>query len=721
MSPILVVGILFLLSSANPGKYSLEIPFFRQKPKIDGNLEDIWQNAVKIDSLVESSPEAGRIPPVKTEILLGYDSDALYVAFICYDDMSKIRVHNAKKDACFGDDIVGLSIDCFGNREMAFTFETNPLGCQIDGKSWQAIWEQRSDFEWESKGKLYADHWVVEIKIPFSTLTFPRKENQIWRAQFFRVRPRKEVEAYYWFPMEQDFSHQLDHMGEIKFSLKKNHPLFSIIYPYFLISKTDLEDSTSWDHRMGMTADLGLSNNSHILLTVFPDHKEIESDYPVISINRKTAVGYPEKRPFFKKADEIFRFPFYAFYSRSINDPYFAGKFFLKGERMDIGGISAYNRNSIWIVPVGEYSSMIGGKLNSLVNMFTIGWKAKESSQIRAILSQRLTQGNVENGYQLVGGITGGLRISKELDIYGSVLASHTKEVIDTSLSFYSYIPDSFSGRFSSAFDGETFSGYAYRGGITFANSHFYADIFSEDVSPTFRDQNGYIATNNRRSYYLNSYIPFFLHSSWAKEIKLGVKSSLNNTYRNKFLYNSISPYISLSLPFQTNIRFGYDKDKELFQKREFKKHLLSTTIESSPHSWVSLNGGLYFGDEINYYGNPPELAKFISTSGGITFSPLRAFLLNVSYNRERLDNIYDIYTLWIKTELSYKSTFFRGIGYYDEQQELYYLVPLFSYKLNQHGYVYIGGSLILPRKAKKLEYYQIYMKISLAINAIRG
>ena len=717
MNILSFAGILFLLSNLYPGKYSLEIPFYTHAPEIDGILENIWQNALKIEDLVESQPEVGKVPPVKTEILLGYDLEALYIAFICYDDMSKVRVHNAKKDACFGDDIVGLYIDCFRNREMAYVFETNPLGCQIDGKSGQEIWEQHSDFEWQSKGKSYADHWVVEIKIPFSTLTFPKEKNQIWRVQFFRVRPRKDLELYYWFPMGNDFSHTLDHMGEIKFSLEKGHLLSPFIYPYFLISRTNLEDSTYWNHRMGMTIDLGLSNNSHILLTAVPDHKEIETDYPIISINRKTAVGYPEKRPFFKKADEIFDFPFYAFYSRSINDPYVAVKFFSKGERMDMGGISAYNRNSSWIVPVGEYSSMIIGDLNSLINIFTIGWKVREGAHVKSIVCQRLTQGNVENGDQLVGGVDGNLRISKELEIYGAILGSHTKEVIDTSLMFYSYLPDSFDNRFSTFFDGENFFGLAYRGGLTFSNPHFYADIYSEHVSPTFRDQNGYIAVNNRRSYSLNSYTRFYFHRLGIKEMKLGIYGSLNNTYRNKFLYSSISPYISFSLPFQINLQLSYDKEKEMFQERVFEKHLLSTTIETSPHSWVSLNSRFSLGKGINYYGNPPDLADFSSVSAGITFSPLKTFLLNVSYNRERMANVYDLYTLWLNTQISFRSIFFRWIGYYDEQQKMYYFFPLFSFEYKHYGHIYIGGSLTLPKDAKGFEYCQIYLKTSFTIN----
>ncbi len=706
MTNFLVIA-LFLI----PGKYSVEIPYLSHPPKIDGNLESAWKDALELSKLLDA--RTGKTAPVKTRILLGYSSDALYIAFVCYDDMSKVRVHSSKRDACFGDDMVGLYIDSYKNREMAYQFQCNPLGCQIDGKTGQEIWEQHSDFEWESKGKMYSDHWVVEMKIPFSTLTFPAGENQVWRIQFFRVRPRKSLEFYTWFPLDNDFSHMLDHMGEIRFLLRKGHFISTIIYPYFLISRTYLADSTYWEDRFGITADLGLSNNSHFLITIVPDHREIETDYPVISVNRRTAVGYPEKRPFFQRADEIFKFPLYAFYSRSINDPYFAAKFFSKGRKLDVGFISAYNRNSTWIVPVGEYSSLVGSDLNSLINIFTLGWKFSKGSYIGSFVSHRMTMSKSGNGNQMTGGVRWDLRFFRGLEAYGAFLGSYTEEVVDSSLYFYSGLPDSFDNKYSTIFDGEKYSGIAYQGGLTISTPHFYADIYTRHISPTFRDQNGYIAVNNHRSYNLNSYLPFYPQNSGIQEMKLGLEASLDRTFDNKFIGNSVSPYVSLILPFQTQLKLSYEWEKEFYRVKNFAKNQFLASMETSPHSWISFNGQLNFGDEIYYYGNPPDLEDFKSAAAGITLTPLKSFLVNISYHREILSGVYDLYTLWLKTQVSYRSFYFRWIGFYNDQQEMYYFFPLISIEHRHFVRIYLGGAFMKPASSKKLLYYQLYLKTS--------
>ena len=49
------------------------------------------------------------IPPSqRTEVLLGYDSKFLYIAFKAYDEAGKVRATVAKRDAVFDDDNVRI-------------------------------------------------------------------------------------------------------------------------------------------------------------------------------------------------------------------------------------------------------------------------------------------------------------------------------------------------------------------------------------------------------------------------------------------------------------------------------------------------------------------------------------------------------------------------------------------------------------------------------------
>uniref|UniRef100_A0A7C4Y5W7 Carbohydrate-binding domain-containing protein n=1 Tax=candidate division WOR-3 bacterium TaxID=2052148 RepID=A0A7C4Y5W7_UNCW3 len=713
--------IFFLFLGFSDVSYSLEIPFFQSSPIIDGEIENVWENATRIDKLIEVLPKEGEIPPVKTEILLGYDLNAIYIAFICFDDISSIIAHNVKKDACFSDDRVAIDIDTYRKREFAYTFQVNPLGSQIDGKSYQSISEQNSDFIWEAKGKIYDDRWVVEIKIPFSSIEFPKCEEQVWRIQFYRVRPRVNNEIYCWYPTGSDFSHFLDDMGEIRFKIKK--PLFSFnLYPYLLSSYTSFsqtKDTSYTNYRAGITGDIILSSNSHILFSFIPDHKEIESDYPVISVNTKTAIGYPEKRPFFQKGEDLFNFPMYLFYSRIINDPYLTLKFFSKGERFDMGFLSAYNRNSMWIIPVGEYSSYAYSSLNSLINIFTTGFKWGEGSYIKCLLSHRGIDGGIEDGSQILYGINGDLYITKDIDFYGSLFNSRTKEIIDTSLIIPSYLPDSFDGKYTTEFDGESFSGIGFNGGITFNLHRFYTDFYTEQLSPTFRCDNGFLSENNERRYYLKSYISFYPNKGGINNIRIGIDCGLINTYNNEFLYNYITPYFSFTLPLQTEFQISYKSVKEVFQDETFNKPFISTSINSSIMGLIGINGNFIFGKQIYYSLENPDLERYLYKSIGITLTPIKYFGVGISYTGERLGEIYDLYTLITSARISYKTNYFRWVGYYNGQDKSYYFFPLFSF-FNKYGELYIGGSSILPEKSRKFSFYQMFVKFSLEIN-LRG
>jgi len=69
----------------------LEVP-----PVIDGILDDAaWTSAASIVGLVQVRPFHGEPSPVVTEVLLGYDDEALYVAFRCADDEPERRASSS--------------------------------------------------------------------------------------------------------------------------------------------------------------------------------------------------------------------------------------------------------------------------------------------------------------------------------------------------------------------------------------------------------------------------------------------------------------------------------------------------------------------------------------------------------------------------------------------------------------------------------------------------
>src|SRR5882724_1248579 len=154
----------------------LKMPKFDKPPTIDGKLDDeIWKSAIVLKDFYQIQPGDNIAPSKPTEVMLGYDSKFIYIAFHCYDEPDKVRATIPKRDSIFNDDYVGILFDTFNDGRKAYEFDFSPLGIQADG-----IWTdgQGEDFNpdivMESKGLVTSDGWTVEAAIPSSRCVMSR-------------------------------------------------------------------------------------------------------------------------------------------------------------------------------------------------------------------------------------------------------------------------------------------------------------------------------------------------------------------------------------------------------------------------------------------------------------------------------------------------------------------------------------------------------------------
>src|SRR5438034_1131263 len=65
----------------------VKMPRFDKPPVIDGKLDDeVWKHAIVLKDFYQVQPGDNIAPSKLTEVLLGYDSRFLYIAFHCYDE-----------------------------------------------------------------------------------------------------------------------------------------------------------------------------------------------------------------------------------------------------------------------------------------------------------------------------------------------------------------------------------------------------------------------------------------------------------------------------------------------------------------------------------------------------------------------------------------------------------------------------------------------------------
>ncbi|HEY5443115.1 MAG TPA: carbohydrate binding family 9 domain-containing protein, partial [Pyrinomonadaceae bacterium] len=198
---------------SNPVKLAL----FAKPPVIDGKLDDeVWASAPVLKDFYQIQPGDNVIPENRTEVMLGYDTRFIYIAFHCYDDPSKVRANVLKRDNIFDDDYVGILFDTFNDQRRAYEFDFNPLGIQADGIWTEGLNEDFSlDLVMESKGMVTNDGYIIEVAIPFKSLRYVAGKDKVWGVHFWRRTKRLNNSLDMWIPMDRDKGSWLAQAGHI--------------------------------------------------------------------------------------------------------------------------------------------------------------------------------------------------------------------------------------------------------------------------------------------------------------------------------------------------------------------------------------------------------------------------------------------------------------------------------------------------------------------------
>ena len=167
-------------------------------PTLDGDVaEAVWGNAARIDGFVrmDASVEVGD----QTGVRLGYDDEALWIAFICHDaQAADLAATEKERDGeVYHDDCVEVFLDPTGTRKQFKHFVVNCIGTQYDEDSGDSSWHG----VWEAETQTYADHWTAELRIPFASLGLGESGEVAgrWIANFNRHNP-KSGELTGWSP-----------------------------------------------------------------------------------------------------------------------------------------------------------------------------------------------------------------------------------------------------------------------------------------------------------------------------------------------------------------------------------------------------------------------------------------------------------------------------------------------------------------------------------------
>jgi hypothetical protein len=280
---------------------------------IDGVLDEpAWSRAEVGGGFTQQDPDDGAPATEPSEFRILYDNDALYFAGKFFDsDPRGPIVDDLKRDfEGRNGDIIALSLDTFGDT-TAYNFNLNAAGAlrdtqsHEDGRQFNGNW----DAVWEARTSRFEGGWIAEMRIPFKSMRFPRRDEQDWAMNTFRLIRRKN-EYTYWSPQPRQFSNYKISFGGRLTGIRNVKPGRNIqVKPFYTGAASNLRLPTldrKWDGDGGVDAKLGIGSSLALDLTLHTDFSQVEVDEQQINLTR-FSLFFPEKRDFFLENQGSFR------------------------------------------------------------------------------------------------------------------------------------------------------------------------------------------------------------------------------------------------------------------------------------------------------------------------------------------------------------------------------------------------------------------------------
>jgi hypothetical protein len=332
------------------------IPRLEADIRIDGVLDDdAWSRAALLTGFSQFSP-VDRLPAEdSTEVLVLYTEHAIFFGIRAHEPHGAVNATLADRDRITGDDHIQLVLDTFNDRRRALIFQINPHGVQGDGTYADGSGTDLSpDFIFESRGRITAYGYEIEVRIPFKSIRFQSAEVQDWGVNVVR-RVQHSGHEQTWTPAERSLPSFLAQSGTFSGMNGLKRGLVLDINPVMTARATGAAASAtdpSWRYRredpeFGGNLRWGVTANLTMNATVNPDFSQVEADVGQVTYDPRSALFFPEKRPFFLDGSENFATPNQLIYTRRITAPGAAAKLNGKVGNLNVGVLTAVDDRSL--------------------------------------------------------------------------------------------------------------------------------------------------------------------------------------------------------------------------------------------------------------------------------------------------------------------------------------------------------------------------------------
>ncbi|MEO6048809.1 MAG: DUF5916 domain-containing protein, partial [Candidatus Kapaibacterium sp.] len=595
--------------------------------------------------------------------------------------------------------------------DAAWTYEifTNAAGVQGDLR-WTSGGDEDTKFDmvFTSRGKITGDGYHVEMAIPFSSLRFPERPVQNWKATFWRIRPRGSREESSWAGLDRENPCEFCQYGSIT-GIENVKPgglldLLPSLVGHQSAALSVADDPRSPFTQSGITASASLGARYAITpgigveATVNPDFSQVEADAAQINVNSTFAVTYPERRPFFQEGSDLFNTWFSIVNTRSINDPLAAAKLTGRTGGTSFAAISAYDRNTPVLLPFEEENIFIrGGK--SLSNIIRARQALPENSFAGLMVTDRRFE---SGGSGTTLGIDGALRFLDNYTVLWQAVASRTAEGGSKSDSSQPALEGiTFDhGRHTAALDGETFWGRGIYAGLKRGGKYWNFTMNYWDVDAGLRSANGFLDRNSSRQISAYNGVSLFPEIAWVDKIvpSLSAGRLWNADWLRK--RDWISGATEFYVHPQTWLQLAYTFERERFRDVEFGAiNHIDINLNSNFSDPMSLAFDISYGQFIARTLATPLLGTGLNMDISSTIKPFRRFNIQptFSYSVLHAPEVGEIFRGYLlRSRFNYQFTrelLLRLVVQYDQFSRALNVDPLLTYKISPFTIFYIGSS----------------------------
>ena len=291
-------------------------------PKIDGVLDDSsWQAAQLLDTFVQQEPTTGAPASDRTEVRVLYNRSHLFIGVRAYASLP-VTATEMRRDAdrLFDEDNFQIILDTFHDSRNGYMFLTTPLGAKLEqqvfdegeggGRGTTSNVNRNWDGVWDAAARMLDDGWTAEIAIPFSTVRFIPKDQQVWGVNFQRHIRRKN-ETVLWSPIPRAYGlTRVSMAGELRGLAGISRGLDVRLKPFVVAGGRDLHTApsvraTSAVRDIGLDARYGVTAGLNLDVTLNTDFAQVEVDEQQVNLTR-FGLFFPEKRDFFLENSNLF-------------------------------------------------------------------------------------------------------------------------------------------------------------------------------------------------------------------------------------------------------------------------------------------------------------------------------------------------------------------------------------------------------------------------------